>query len=169
MGLKILGLKCPSNDLKILHDVIICGLRNGTIEIWNKKTLKKELSLEDQHGSVQVSPNFNSASPSERCLEKQNYPLRSNLVVWCAKIGPQTQKLQKTKHPFVVFRVISEVQRINNDLGLILAHQTTAIPRDTLPLDMLTPQIRHYELWQKNSRYANFSDLSTPSYAIFDQ
>ena len=44
---------------------------------------------------------------------------------------------------------------------------TTAIPRDTLPLDMLTPQIRHYELRQKNSRYANFSDLSTPSYAIF--
>ena len=43
----------------------------------------------------------------------------------------------------------------------------TAIPRDTLPLDMLTPQIRHYELRQKNSRYANFSDLSTPSYAIF--
>ena len=39
----------------------------------------------------------------------------------------------------------------------------TAIPRDMLPLDMLTLQIRHYELWQKNSRYANFSDLSTPS------
>jgi hypothetical protein len=37
-----------------------------------------------------------------------------------------------------------------------------------LPLDMLTPQIRHYELLQKKSRYANFSDLSTPSYAIFD-
>ena len=37
-----------------------------------------------------------------------------------------------------------------------------------LPLDMLTPQIRHYELWQKNSRYANFSDFFTPSYAIFD-
>ena len=44
----------------------------------------------------------------------------------------------------------------------------TAIPRDTLPLDTLTPQIRHYELWQKNSRYANFNELSTPSYAIFD-
>jgi len=44
-------------DMKILHDVIICGLRNGTIEIWNKKTLKKELSLEDQHGSVQVDGN----------------------------------------------------------------------------------------------------------------
>ena len=37
-----------------------------------------------------------------------------------------------------------------------------------LPLDMLTPQIRHYELRQKNSRYANFSDLSTPSYTISD-
>ena len=44
---------------------------------------------------------------------------------------------------------------------------STAIPRNMLPLDMLTPQIRHYELRQKNSRYANFSDLSTPSYAIF--
>ena len=44
---------------------------------------------------------------------------------------------------------------------------STAIPRDMLPLDMLTLQIRHYELQQKNSRYAIFSDLSTPSYAIF--
>ena len=43
---------------------------------------------------------------------------------------------------------------------------STAIPM--LPLDMLTPQIRHYELWQKNSRYDNFRNLSTPSYAIFD-
>ena len=44
----------------------------------------------------------------------------------------------------------------------------TAIPQDTLPLDMLTPQIRHYELCQKYSRSANFSDFFTPSYAIFD-
>ena len=46
------------------------------------------------------------------CLEKQNCPLSSNLAVWCAKIGPKTQKLQKTvKKPsfFVVFLVISEV------------------------------------------------------------
>ena len=39
----------------------------------------------------------------------------------------------------------------------------TAIPRDMLPLDMLTPQIRHYELRQKNSRYANFSDFLPPA------
>ena len=31
---------------------------------------------------------------------------------------------------------------------------TIAIPRDTLPLDMLTPQIRHYKLCQKISRYS---------------
>ena len=42
-------------DMKILHDVIICGLRNGTVEVWNKETLKKELSLEDQNGTVLVS------------------------------------------------------------------------------------------------------------------
>ena len=30
------------------------------------------------------------------CLEKQNYPLSWNLAVRCAKIGPKTQKLQKT-------------------------------------------------------------------------
>ena len=34
--------------------------------------------------------------------------------------------------------------------------------RDTLPLDMLFPQIRHYDLCQKNSRYANFSDFLPP-------
>ena len=33
---------------------------------------------------------------------------------------------------------------------------------------MLTAQIRHYELCQKISRYANFSDFFTLSYAIFD-
>ena len=40
------------------------------------------------------------------CLEKQNCPLSLNLAVWCAKIGPETEKLQKTiKKPsfFVVF------------------------------------------------------------------
>ena len=42
-------------DMKILHDAIVCGLRNGTVEIWNRKTLKREFSLEDQNGSVQVS------------------------------------------------------------------------------------------------------------------
>ena len=46
--------------------------------------------------------------------------------------------------------------------------RNTAIPRDMLPLDMLTPQIRRYELRQKKSRFANFSDFSTPSYAILD-
>ena len=29
------------------------------------------------------------------CLKKQNHPLSSNLVVWCAKIGPKTQDLWK--------------------------------------------------------------------------
>ena len=40
-----------------------------------------------------------------------------------------------------------------------------------LPLDMLTPQIRHYELRQKNSRYANFSDFLPPAmlFLIFFQ
>ena len=30
------------------------------------------------------------------CHEKQNCPLSSNLVVWCAKIGPKSQNVQKT-------------------------------------------------------------------------
>ena len=60
------------------------------------------------------------------------------------------------------------VSNLQIHLEYILGNCGTAIPRDMLPLDMLTPQIRHYELRQKISRYANFSDLSTPSYAIFD-
>ena len=44
-------------DMKICHDSIICGLRNGTVEIWNKRTMKKEFSLEEQQGSVLVDAN----------------------------------------------------------------------------------------------------------------
>ena len=46
------------------------------------------------------------------CPEKQNYPLSLNLVVWSAKIGPKTEKLQKTVKKssfFGVFLVICEV------------------------------------------------------------
>ena len=50
-------------------------------------------------------PLFRRPQGSQGCLEKQNFPLSSNLAVWCAKIGPKTQKLQKTikKPSFLTF------------------------------------------------------------------
>ena len=62
------------------------------------------------------------------CLEKQNYPLSLNLVVWCAKIGPKTKKLQKTCQNTIIFDnsfVNSEVFQTFLVLGSILVHQTT--------------------------------------------
>ena len=44
-------------DIKICGDSILCGLRNGTIEIWNKDTLTKETELTEQRGEVQVAAN----------------------------------------------------------------------------------------------------------------
>ena len=61
---------------------------------------------------IQITPLFWRPQGPQGCLQKQNCPLSLNLAVWCAKIGPKTQKLQKTvKNPsfFVVFLVISEV------------------------------------------------------------
>ena len=55
------------------------------------------------------------------CLEKQNYPLSSNLVIWCTKIGPQTKKVRKTSE---MTRKTSK----NDDTFqsfLVLVHQTT--------------------------------------------
>ena len=65
---------------------------------------------------------------SQGCLEKQNYILNSNLVVWCTTIGPKTKKVWKTLEitrktsknyefltPFWSFLVLDS----------ILAHQTT--------------------------------------------
>ena len=41
---------------------------------------------------------------SQGCLEKQNHPLSSNLVVLCAKIGSKTEKLRKSvKKHFLMF------------------------------------------------------------------
>ena len=43
-----------------------------------------------------ATPLFRLPQDFQGCLEKQNYPLSSNFVVWCAKIGPKTKKVQKT-------------------------------------------------------------------------
>ena len=45
---------------------------------------------------IQITPLFRRPQGPQGCLEKQNHPLSSNLVVWCAKIGPKTKKVQKT-------------------------------------------------------------------------
>ena len=77
---------------------------------------------------MQITPLLWRSQGPQGCLEKRNCPLSSNLAVWCAKIGPKTQKLQKTikKPPFsVVFVVIYEVFWTFKLLGPILAHQTT--------------------------------------------
>ena len=63
---------------------------------------------------IQITPLLWRPQGFQGCLEKRNCPLSLNLAVWCAKIGPKTQKLQKTvKKPsfFVVFLVISDVFR----------------------------------------------------------
>ena len=43
-----------------------------------------------------ATPLFRCPQGSQGCLEKRNYPLSSNLVVWCAKIGPKSKKVRKT-------------------------------------------------------------------------
>ena len=52
-----------------------------------------------------VTPPFRRPQGSQGCLEKQNYPLSLNLVVWCAKIGPKTKKLQKTCQNTIIFDI----------------------------------------------------------------
>ena len=42
-----------------------------------------------------ATPLFRQPQGSQGCLEKQNHPLSSNLVVWCAKIEPKTKKSLK--------------------------------------------------------------------------
>ena len=45
---------------------------------------------------LQITPLFRCLQGPQGCLEKQNHPLSSNLVVWRAKIWPKSKKLQKT-------------------------------------------------------------------------
>ena len=44
---------------------------------------------------IQITPLLWLPQSPQGCLEKQNYPLSSNLVVWCTKIWPKTEKLWK--------------------------------------------------------------------------
>ena len=45
---------------------------------------------------IQITPLLWRSQGPQGCLEKRNCPLSLNLAVWCAKIGPKTQKFQKT-------------------------------------------------------------------------
>ena len=74
-----------------------------------------------------VTPLFRCPQGSQGCLEKRNHPLSSNLVVWCAKIGPKTKKVQKTLEltKNVKNYGFSMVFQSSLVLGPILVHQTT--------------------------------------------
>ena len=77
---------------------------------------------------IQITPLFRRPQGRQRCLEKQNYPLSLNKVVWCAKIGPKTKKFQNSCQNTIIFDIFlvnSEVFRTFLVLGPILAHQTT--------------------------------------------
>ena len=77
---------------------------------------------------IQITPLFRRPQDPHGCLEKQNHPLSSNLVVWSAKIGHKTKKLWKTveKTSILTFFLVNfEVFWTFLVLGPILAHQTT--------------------------------------------
>ena len=42
-------------DVKIRGDAIVCGLRNGDVELWDRRTLERKAMLREQQGSVQVN------------------------------------------------------------------------------------------------------------------
>ena len=75
-----------------------------------------------------VTPLFRRPQGFQGCLENRNYPLSSNLVVWCAKIGPKTKKVLKTSEltqKIVKIDGFSTVFQSFLVWGPILAHQTT--------------------------------------------
>ena len=77
---------------------------------------------------MQKTPLFRRPQGRQRCLEKQNYPLSLNKVVWCAKIGPKTKKFQNSCQNTIIFDIFlvnSEVFQTFLVLGPILAHQST--------------------------------------------
>ena len=70
---------------------------------------------------IQITPLLWRPQGPQGCLEKQNYPLSSNLAVCCAKIGLKTRKLQKTVEKPSFLTLFQSFLVLNP----ILAHQTT--------------------------------------------
>ena len=55
-GIRPAAFQCSDDafDIKLRGDSIVCGLRKGTVELYNIHTFNREHSLEEQNGSVQV-------------------------------------------------------------------------------------------------------------------
>ena len=82
------------------------------------------LTVSADFGSI---PLFWRPQGSQGCLEKQNHPLITNLVLWCAKIGPKSHIFWK---PLEMTRKTTKNDGFSTVfwsfwvLGPILAHQT---------------------------------------------
>ena len=75
-----------------------------------------------------ATPLFRRPQDSQGFLEKQNHPLSSNLVIWCAKIEPKTKKVWETSEltkKLSKMMVLWQVFWSFLVLGPILVHQTT--------------------------------------------
>jgi hypothetical protein len=70
---------------KVVHSGFACS--NDKLECY--------LTVTDLANSC-VTPLFRRPQGSQGCLEKQNHPLRLNLVVWCAKDWAQNQENLKS-------------------------------------------------------------------------
>ena len=95
----------PDSSLLLLHPLFIKFVqltKDGAYQrwhwIWNWNTWWYTLVLNTVTGLAKFgfTPLLWCPQGPQGCLKKQNYPLISNLVVWCAKIGPKTKKVLKT-------------------------------------------------------------------------
>ena len=82
---------------EVQNKALECTCRAGGNLTWVgfNLTWKQFFTVTDLANSC-ANPLFRRAQGSQGCLEKQNHPLSWILVVWCAKIGPKTKKVQKT-------------------------------------------------------------------------
>ena len=92
---------------------------------------------------LQITPLFRRPQGPQECLEKQNYPLSSNLVVWCTKIGLKTKKVKKN---WEMTRKTSK-----NDGFLTLCQSFLVLDRTKVPNFQMLPSRQPWGSWGQRS------------------
>ena len=90
-----------------------CKMIKGTSGFNLKKTIFFRQMAPTSKKQLKYFSNINNSTiltppGPQGCLEKLDYPLSSNLVVWCSKIGQKPRKLEKCQKIMVFFDTSSK-------------------------------------------------------------
>ena len=119
---------CTKKNTFLIAILLKLTLDNILIEVKKSPRAAPPFQISWNSFQIQITPLLWQPQDPQGCLKKWNYALSSNFVVWCAKIGPKTQKLRKPVKKWRFFDFFFKFLRFFEVSGFKAQFQRTKPP-----------------------------------------